>query len=174
MKKHKGFVVANKKLVVVLGILGLIIVGLVVGILILNNPFGGNERDEVIVNNAGEVAFNLSEEISEKLADESDYGLEQAVSEYEEVYNASEGRTKVYIAIEYANFVYDYFADLDKATGILKEVEGLLGDDAVKINYYVTLRELYEESGNEEMGDYYNQKVIELLPDDVIIMEGEE
>ena len=155
MKKHKGFVATNKKMVAVLGVFGFMIIGLVVGILVLNNPFWGNGENEVITdNNAGEVAFNLSEEISEKLADESDYGLEQAVSEYEEAYNTSEGRTKVYIAIEYANFVYDYYADLDRAVNILKGVEEGI-DERDEGALYLAFSNLYEKSGDNETAEYY-------------------
>lgn len=180
MKKHKGFVVGKKFLFAFLIVLILVVGGVGVGVFVFNNYFGNNEEGinskvESQNNgvNYGETALSLTENIAEKLATEPEYELEQATSEYEKAYNEAEGELKVYIAIEYANFVYDNYTDLDRAVEIMEGVGDLSVSEGMQVDYFAVLRELYKKAGDETMMEFYNKKIIELVPDSVTNL-GEE
>ena len=62
-------------------------------------------------------------------------------------------------------FIYDNNGDIDEAVDILKRVESLV-DDGTAGDYYVALRQLYGDAGMNEKAEFYNQKVLELIPKD--------
>ena len=161
MKKHKGFVATNKRLVAVFGVLGFIIVGLVVGIF-FNNWFnnGGSvgENNSVIdeKTNDSARALMLSENIIEKLSSEPDYNSEQAMDEYRNTYDVAEGEYKVYVAIEWAKFVDENFEDTNQAVEILSSVEEYTDNNA-ETDYLYAVIYYYEKLGDKGKVNYYRQ-----------------
>ena len=168
----------QKGLIGVLGFLVVAIVGLVVGIVVVSNNNGNNAGEEVANNEIidtseamagweGSIADStkatvLTEEINEKLRTEPSYNPPQAIVEYDKVYNESEGELKVYVAIEYANYVYRVNGDLEKSVGILKGVEKIAAEKpSTNVDYLYALCGLYDQAGDTQTADYYRQIIID-------------
>lgn len=167
----------NKGLVILLCALVVVIVGLGIGIVVVVN---GNDNDSSLFD--GEVndsvsALEANDVILNKMNNNLEYSIEEAVEEFENEMNVGDDSRKVYIAIYYADFVYSYYGNIDQSVAILGRVENLVIDDDMAINYYVALRDLYLRAGMEEEVVFYNQKVVDLIPEDTRSVEelkGEE
>lgn len=180
----------GKGLYVALGVLCVVIVGLVIGIVVVN--LSNNEESKQIAEEVeqdldtvveekmsgwdGEVsdatkALVLAESIDEKLVSSPDYGSAQAAEEYREAYESASGDLKVYIAIKYAQYIYSTFDDLEQAVGILAAVDGQ-GSDMAKIDRLYALADLYERSGDQSTADHYRQKAIDDFPSLNVPYEG--
>ncbi|MBR3144008.1 hypothetical protein IKF12_02285 [Candidatus Saccharibacteria bacterium] len=136
-------------------VFGVVILGLVVAIIVvLVRP-----KESVItisdivesqtnpVSNSA-VAFMFDEEIQNNLGE--GYSYDDAIYDYQKAYDESTGSMKIYIAVEYADFLYYELARLDDAIDILEKVGDLPDDKVVLHVYYGKLLELYEAKGDEE------------------------
>lgn len=195
-KKGQGDLVAEEKmqqnrnhsLVVILVILCIIIIGLGVWVVILkNNGLVISQTDNSNLIDVseeadgwnGEVADStralvLTEQIRDKLGLEPDYNPEQAVSEYREKMDLATGDLKIYIALEYANFVYDTYNDPARAASIIHEVEGLTDDIGINYSIATTMSFLYSELGDEEKVSYYEKLINEYIPNSGMVINLEE
>lgn len=152
----------KKTWIVVASLLVMCAVGVII-VLVVNKNNPERIADENIVENVS--ASEISEKIEDKFNNELDYSLSDAINEYESAMSSGPDTYRVYIAIYYATFIYDNNGDIDEAVDILKRVESLV-DDSTAGDYYVTLRQLYGDAGMNEKAEFYNQKVLELIPKD--------
>lgn len=157
----------KKTWIVIAALLIMCAVGVII-VLVVNKNNPERIADENIVENVS--ASEISEKIEDKFNNELDYSLSDAIDEYESAMDSGPDTHKVYIAIYYATFVYDNNGDIDEAVGILKRVESLVNDN-VAIDYYVALRQLYDAASMNEEAEFYNQKVLELIPKDTRSVE---
>ena len=146
----------NKNLLKILCcVFGVVILGLVVAIIVvLVRP-----RESIVtisdiiegqtnpVSNSA-VAFMFNEEIQNNLGE--GYSYDDAIYDYQKAYDESTGSMKIYIAVEYADFLYYELARLDDAVDVLEKVGDLPDDKVVLHVYYSKLLELYEAKGDEE------------------------
>lgn len=158
----------RKRLILVF--VGLVAVAAVLLVAIIAVIVGRDEEaEETIVNNTQVVA--RCNEINNLYDKSSDYGL--AVAEFEKSLLESAELQKMYLSICYANFTYVNGNDMDKAVGILgvfRDTADLEGGD-VAIDYYVAMRGIYELAGDEKMAEYYNDVVVNLMPEDTEFIE---
>lgn len=160
----------NKGLIAFLCVLGVAIVGLTVGVVVNliktepENP--ADQSPEVVVADKmegwdGEIsestkALIFSDNVYSKLEEDSSYDINDAINDYGYTFENSSGNLRFFIAIEYANFVYDNLGDIDLSVGIMSGVEDIASSDSILENYYnSTLRSLYSKSGDEEKAEYY-------------------
>lgn len=158
-------------LLVLIG-LTVVALGLGVGIYFIRHSNDGDSVSEVVTDSLS--AFETNERIMNKFTEEAEYGFEDAVSEYEAEMDNGDNEYKVYMAIYYADFAYTQTYDLEQSVGIMQKVEEILDNDELKSTYYAEMRQLYLYDGDEEQAEIYNQKVIESLPQGLIIEEVEE
>lgn len=159
----EGKVWGKKRVMIILVVLLIICIVGVVMVMVVSKNDPGSIADENIVENIS--ASEVSEKIEDKFNNELDYSLSDAINEYESAMDSGPDTHKVYIAIYYATFIYGNNGDIDEAVDILKRVEPLLDDDTA-VDYYVALRQLYGDAGMNEEAEFYNQKVLELIPKD--------
>lgn len=154
-------------LVVVFCCLMVIIVGLVVGIVaVSNNSNRISEETDVENDDPGLQALIVQEEIDDRYDNDSSYTLQDAIDDYEREMNEGSSAKRIYVAINYADFVYTQYEDIDKAMAILKRVEPLLTDeDAPVTDYYVAVKVLYEKAGEDEQAEKYDQMIMEMTPE---------
>lgn len=101
------------------------------------------------------VAFMFNEEIQNNLGE--GYSYDDAIYDYQKAYDESTGSMKIYIAVEYADFLYYELARLDDAIDILEKVGDLPDERVVLYVYYSKLLELYEAKGDEEKIEQYKE-----------------
>lgn len=164
----------NKVLFFALVFLVLIIVGLLIGVIVLNvrdrasKEVGVVEVPEKMVGYDGEItaatrALAFSEEIKAKIKNDDLYSYEDAILDYKKAYKKAEGELKIYIGIEYAKFVYDSSDDLDEAVRILEEIGELSMDNKVAMSaYYGSLYDYYIMMKDEAMAKKYEDLLIEI------------
>lgn len=156
----------GKKKVLVAGlvILAVAVVGLAVGVVVLLNE---NNPEKIAADSISDnvSASEFSEAIEYRFNNELGYSVNDAVNDYETEMNTGNDFYRVYVAIYYANFIYDVNDDIDDAVVILRRVEPLI-NSGVAVDYYVAFRQLYESAGMSEESEFYNQKVLELIPQD--------
>ena len=150
----------NFPLILTLAILIIMIIGLGAGIFVLRL----GKKPQVTVPETMEgwdgpisdstKALMFSEEIDERI-ESNDYSYEDAVRDYGDALDSSQGDLKVYMAIAYANFVFNEKLDLDKAVGILDSVSDLVHGNVLENAYNGTYYDLYSSSGEVEEADYY-------------------
>ena len=151
----------KKKIAIIFAVLLIVCAAIVAVIIIVNKNNPERIADENIVENIS--ASEVSENIENKFDNELDYSLNDAINEYESAMSTGTNTYKVYIAIYYATFIYDINNNIDEAIDILGRVESLI-DDNTAVDYYVALRQLYSIAGMDEEAEFYNQKVLELIP----------
>lgn len=161
----------NRWLFAVLGILGVMILGLTVLIVLnvrsgMNNPKGENDAlidtSEEMAGWEGEISDSTRAAILSKQV--QDLAPEQAMERYEKVLDAATGDLKVYVGLEYANYIYEKFDDSLRAVDIIMGVENVSENMATKFDLYTTLRVLYDKLGNSEKVAYCDEKIGELIP----------
>lgn len=180
--------ISGKVWIALLVVLLIVIVGLVVGLVVQlstermiaeSDDFGGI-IEENMPGWEGDVgdstkALIIAEEIAERLEDDLTFSLDDAIAEYKTVYDNSDGDLKVYIAIEYANYIYNATGNLEEALKIINEVEGLTkGSDKLESDYLYAIYGLYSLAGDSEKMAKYSDILEERFPpDQVINMEGD-
>lgn len=165
----------NKGLIILLCALVVVIVGLGIGIgvVMLNDSRNGSvaENDKNV--NGGTEALLTSENIRSKLESDLNYSNDDAIRDYEYALNSNGGNAyKVYVAMDYADFVYDLYMSKDYVIEIMSGVEGLLDTSTLAIDYYGAMSSFYEQFGDTEKADLYNQKVVELVPAETMTQGG--
>lgn len=95
------------------------------------------------VQNAAVVEFEAKKIMHDK-------GYSEAIKYFEDKLRTSEGKNKVYVAIYYANFIYDYTENLTESIKILDSVRDINKTDLVNTDYLHAYIGLYENSGNIE------------------------
>ncbi len=165
----------------ILGVLCIIIVGLIVAIIVVFNhtndyvtesPLVSEAVAEQFANYEGEIADSakalaLSETIEQKLSSDPDYNPEQAVNDYKEAYETTSGDLKIYIAIRYANYVYEVYQDTERVLAILEPLDNNRGNEA-SLEIWAALAAFYENAGNTEKANEYRQKIEKVMPDTVV------
>ena len=155
--------IGNNNLIAILAFLVLLIFGLIVGIILTNNNQSAPISQENLIDTSEKMAgwegnisdstraLVLTETIRDKLSTDPDYNPDQAVAEYQNVYDQATGDLKLYVAIEYATF-----SDLNQAVAILNSVETLVNSSNEE-DYYLTLADLYSQAGDAETAAKYEQ-----------------
>lgn len=176
--KKGGVEFGNRGLLILFGVLCAAIVGLGVGIWFLNNRNNSSsdvdESDRIVLTDTMEgwdgpisedtQALVLSENIKDRLDNDENYDIENAISDYENAYNQSSGNLRFNVAIEYSYFVLEFTDDLDAAINIMRSVEDLISlDDNNEIYYYNTLYTLYSMANDETRAEQYRK-----ILDDII------
>ena len=119
-------------------------------------------------------ALEVNERIMERFENEADYGLQEAMDEFAVESENGDNERRLDMTVYYADFVYVQTHDLEQSVNILQETEPLLENDEMRATYYAALQQLYTYAGDEAQAEVYNQKVIEMLPSELIIEEVEE
>lgn len=109
-------------------------------------------------------AMILTENINYKLNSDSGYSVSDAISDYENVYNNTGGELKVYVAIEYADYVYDNTRDLGLAVSILENVQGLASGHFSEKNLLDAICGLYVQAGDKDKVEYYKTIISDKYP----------
>ena len=149
--------IGNNNLIAILAFLVLLIFGLIVGIILTNNNQSAPISQENLIDTSEKMAgwegnisdstraLVLTETIRDKLSTDPDYNPDQAVAEYQNVYDQATGDLKLYVAIE-----------LNQAVAILNSVETLVNSSNEE-DYYLTLADLYSQAGDAETAAKYEQ-----------------
>lgn len=165
----------NKSWAVILGVLMLAIVGLVAAIVIINinheEELKRQEeeriQEEIALDNAVTEQCNTVRESYESGAIPLDVAEQYFENQIKE---ETTDAHKAFTIRCYSEFVYDAGEGITAAVAIADRLKTLSEDDGMLMNYYITLRDLYEKDGNEEMSDYYGGLMGNLNQE----MEGEE
>ena len=157
--------IGNGWLVAVFAVLVCVIVGLSVGLIILNNKLNDKasvECTSVVPNiyygeGGDDYARRLTSEIENKIDEETDnYVARCAVDDYKKALETNDERTRFYVAVEYANFLVEE----DDVEGALKFFDSQEWDEfmdiEMKITYYETMKSLFEVNGMEEEATKYD------------------
>ena len=150
----------SKWLVILLGLLGVAIIVLIVAIITINNNLG-NSGDV----GGGLQALEINDDITDKIYGVEDYSADDAIEEYEREISFGSNEKRVYLIIDYANFVYDEYEDIESAIEIIERAEPLLDGVSMTTDYYAAVAGLYERAGYAEQAKSYNQKVDEMTPE---------
>ena len=173
---------SNKKknlFAILTSVLSVVIVGVIVAVAVIkmNEEYVPEIPEEIKELASGS---EIGSEIVSKFAWNQDYSYEDAVSDFEKEMNAGGEERRIYIAIAYALFVYDQKGNADDAANILLALEEEIQNknDNVKLDYYITLRNIYKNDCSGEKYEYYDNLVTEYLDDEekaeIIIEEPEE
>ena len=149
-------------------LIALVIIGVVLGTIVVIKMVSNNSDDvpetelaeEVIVQNEA-TADALK--INNRYGQDFDYFYSDAISDYEELLTQGDDRYKFIVSCYYAKFVKERGNDFNGAIAVMDEAKEYVNtkDQNMVLLYYVTLRDLYEYA-DEELYNYYNDKVIEL------------
>ena len=163
------------------------IVALVVSLILLNNSQTPESQEETEITvdipdqvdgyngpiSAATQALIFSQNIQDKLSADANYTQEQATAEYEAAFKQSSGDLKLYLAIEYANYLYQLNSDLEQAVAILQDITYAENTQA-ELDYLNAIYSLYDRAGNTEKAREYNQMIKEKMPDIENVYSGEE
>ena len=165
VKERAGESRENCGLVITLCVLGMMIVGLIVAIVVVNVMKGGSETggvsnsddsdtvqpgsiptEDVVIKDkmegwngpisASTQALMFSEDVNKKLDNpDLDYSLERALDDYKLAFDGSTGDLKFQMSLVYARFLYDRLDNLQGAVQVLMEVY----DIAMKSSYNASM-----------------------------------
>ncbi len=140
----------------------------------VNNSRNEGEVEYEDAGDAALEALTIQENIDEKYDNDPNYSLADAMSEYEYEMSVGSNTKRIYTAINYAEFVYAAYEDIDKVVGIMQKVESLLEEGTMAtLDYYVAMANFYEKAGDEEKAAEYNQKVSNMTPPVQLEVKGE-
>ncbi len=174
----------NGVLVGVLAVLVLLIVGLVVAIFVVSMPEKKevsfeNEVNEDVANEMegwdGPIAESTramiyADSIEKKVGTEPGFGVDEAIKEYTSAVESSSGEFKLYLAIEYAYYVYDNYKDIKQALEILDSVSSLVNENN-ELYYYGVLYDMYNSFGDTANAERYKKLVDEKSKVDKKLLE---
>ena len=177
----------NRPLLIAFICLIIMIVALVVSLILLNNSQTPESQEETEITvdipdqvdgyngpiSAATQALIFSQNIQDKLSADANYTQEQATAEYEAAFKQSSGDLKLYLAIEYANYLYQLNSDLEQAVAILQDITYAENTQA-ELDYLNAIYSLYDRAGNTEKAREYNQMIKEKMPDIENVYSGEE
>ena len=146
--------------IVLFGLFGIVIIGIVIALVFFLKP---NSGDVINDDNAETDAFYVAKKIDGLYVADENYTLDDAVNDYERQLAVGDDEYKVSIGIYYARFVLKNTKDLEKAVGIMKRVEPLIGDNkTLTVDYYSVLRGFYR-GVDDELYNYYDGLIINLV-----------
>lgn len=109
--------------------------------------------------------LNQAQEIF-KNGDSTSESYAEACAFFEKAISEAKDENKIYLAIEYGNFIYEIDYNPDKAAEKILAQDPSKYSDFVKADYYAALGGLYEKAGDQEKADYYNDKMGEFVPEE--------
>ncbi len=148
-------------------VLMILIVGLTIGIIIFNVR-NSRDADEVSIDAAQEdlaVAYwadSVTTDIIVKLEAGEGYTLDEARLDFEKLLDENEGREKYYLTVQFAYFIYFYYGDIGWSVNVLNGVDELVGD-SLRMDYYLSYRNLYEMAEDESQARYYDDLIKEVM-----------
>ena len=177
----------NRPLLIAFICLIIMIVALVVSLILLNNSQTPESQEETEITvdipdqvdgyngpiSAATQALIFSQNIQDKLSADTNYTQEQATAEYEAAFKQSSGDLKLYLAIEYANYLYQLNSDLEQAITILQDITYTDGTQA-ELDYLNALYNLYDKAGDIGKAGEYDQIIKEQMPEIKNAYSGEE
>ncbi len=154
---------SNQLLAIVFSFLVATIVGLSVGIILINlsNATKDDATADVIT---PEDAENYAAEIRFKLEDDNYYIVDDAINDFAMAFDSLEGSKKVEFAIEYALFMHDYVNDFGTALAILDSVSNLVNEET-EIAYYSAYVEINDDIGDYAVAAKYQNDLAQKYPD---------
>ena len=165
--KIKDF--GKNKLIATLVIFLVLIVGLATTIVVILVQKAERETISAEINQIMEQEFQFAEkaekkadEILDKLNNEPNYSLENAIDDFKNVISESDGRERFYLETTYANFLYLRMGDLERAIAVLDDMKDSVTEEYLA-GYYMTYRNLYLWAGDTEKAEEYDQKMSELM-----------
>ena len=177
VKERAGESRENRALVITLCVLGVMIVGLIVAIAVVNVTKGvgtTNNMRTVVVKNSNNgleegtdayaVAMIFSNDVFSELQTNPKYDLEQASYDYSVAIDEAEGDLKFYLALNYVEFAILRLNDDELVASMLEEIKPVAtSSPSLASAYYFGLSQAYRESGDEVNADYYNKKFENVL-----------
>ena len=176
----------KSKLLLVIGVIfGVVIIGLVATIIIVNiNSTNDNtvsiadiKKDNDAPISDSTLALILKERIDKKMEEDEDYTYDNAVVDYIRAYDETNGKTRAYITMYYADFVYRYTDDANLAVEIMEQFdvkqEVPTGDNVTLMEYYTVLRNYYVILKDANKVKECNNNISELVSSaEPVPMEG--
>ena len=161
--------------VILVSVLGVIAVVAIVVVAILR-PWEDNVTEEIVANKDNmsvEANNERVERYNQALLDcneiERNYntgtvGYDNTISDFNSKMLSSDPVYNIYFAICYTSFL-NSSGDSSDALEVLKKVESQLENvnSSITVDYYVTLSLTYKKLGDNEMVDYYNSKINDLM-----------
>ena len=147
----------NRFFVILMSVLGVVIVGLIVAIVMVNIQSRGNgyyNGQAIAGLDSATDADNKYNEIISKLESDDGYSEKDAVNEFETALSNGSDMWKSYIAIYFAGFVYDRYKDAEWSVRIMENVQNIVPEntkpvfDAILAQYKTIVAE-----GNNEKQD---------------------
>ncbi|MBR6505830.1 hypothetical protein IKT18_03290 [Candidatus Saccharibacteria bacterium] len=175
-------VVADKKPVqkrkniwkVLIPVISVAVVGAVVAIVVINLPPSPREisDEEKELREDAKISFSVSDfayNVEKKMAEDANYTIEDAKKDFEELIAGRTGVEKLRAVVVYAFFIFNQTGDIEKASEIMKSIEGELSGDLL-IEYYVSFGDLYRMAQmDEEANRYYD--LVPITEDEEVINE---
>ena len=113
-------------------------------------------------------SLSLYEESYSKMRN-NEATYQETCNRFESVIESADEIGKFHYSVYYAKIIYDIEGDIEKAAGQIKKYGAIANTDSRLLDeYYAVLSDLYEEAGDAEQVEYYNQKLVELAPSEVI------
>lgn len=173
----------NRVLIVLFIALVLIGVGLIVTIVWLNNkPESDSQENVETVDIPSEMegyegpvsdstrALVFAQNIQDRLSADPNFTHEQVINEFDAAYKQSSGDLKLYLAIEYANYLYQTDSNINEAMSILENIE-YTENTRAEMDYLNAVYDLYAKSGDTQKAEEYNQLIKSKIPENTVIYD---
>ena len=141
---------SNKGLMATIVVLVIMIIGLVVGIVVVNMQKDSQQPEEV-VRTDGEIIYEISDTIFRMSTDEAIEYLDEQLEKYA-------GTNLEYQIKIYKVRAYKLGGMINEAILLAESMDTSEMSDNETMNFYNDLSELYRESGDEEKADYYKEE----------------
>ena len=156
---------ADGRLLLALGVLGILIVGLIVTLVVLMQIKSIEKKDDIFADNIQVGAEVVSTEIQEKVYNDGSLDMQLADELYEQAIAKYKGDNKLAVVIKYASFVYNNEVNALRAIEILNKYESYVTVGAMSGQYYALMASLYAVTGDDALETFYNQKSNEVWPE---------
>ena len=140
---------SNKGLKATIAVLAVMVVGLVIGILMLNTK--KSDQPEEVAKTDDEIIYDISSAIYGKPTEEAIEYLDEQLTKY--AGTSLEHRIKMYKIR-----AYKLGGMTNEAILLAESMDTSEMSDNETMNFYNDLSELYRESGDEEKADYYKEE----------------
>ena len=99
----------------------------------------------------------------------NDASYQEICEQFEMAISTADNIGKFHYSVYYAKIIYDIEGDIEKAANQIKKYESIANTDSRLLDeYYAVLSDLYTKGGNLDQAEFYNQKLANLAPSDVI------
>jgi tetratricopeptide (TPR) repeat protein len=109
--------------------------------------------------------LNKAQEIMEE-GEHSSEAYDKARDLFKTEIDKAEGQDKMYLTLEYGNFIFEVEGNADNAAEVILEFKPEGMTDYAMADYYAMLSGIYDRAGDPEKADFYNQEMIKYLPED--------